>query len=63
MPPLGPFKTFQVPVRDIADLTGLTMPVLLDADILQPASAGAARRDPWIPLTTMSDITLPTAPG
>jgi len=60
-PPLGPFKTFQVPIRDIADLTGLTMPVLLDADILQPVAAGVAERgDRWIPLATASDITLPS---
>lgn len=61
-PPLGPFKTFQVPVRDIADLTGLTMPVLLDADILQPVLAGAAERAThWIPLASESDITLSAA--
>jgi endonuclease G len=61
-PPLGPFKTFQVPIRDIADLTGLTMPALLEADILQPVPAGAAERaDHWIPLTNESDITLPGA--
>jgi len=59
-PPLGPFKTFQVPIRDIADLTGLTMPVLLDADILQPVPAGRAERaEQWILLATTSDITLP----
>ena len=63
VPPLGPFKTFQVPVRDIADLTGLTVAALLDADILRPATAGAAQPDRWIPLTTMPDITLPTVPA
>jgi len=50
-------------VEDIADLTGLTMPVLLDADILQPAATGAPPRHQWIPLTTASDITLSTGPA
>jgi endonuclease G len=60
-PPLGPFKTFQVPVSAIADLTGLSMPVLLAADILQSVPAGAAGRvADWIPLTTAADMTLST---
>ena len=61
IPPPGAFKTFQVPVRDIADLTGLAMPVLLAADVLQPvgASAAAERVDSWIPLMTTTDIRLP----
>jgi len=58
-PPLVPFKTFQVSVRDIANLTGLTMSVLLYADILQPPPASAAERtDHWIPLTTTCDMKL-----
>jgi hypothetical protein len=54
-------KTFQVPVRDIADLTGLAMPVLLDADVVQPVGTGAAARqdDSSIPLQTTTDIRLP----
>lgn len=31
-PPLGPFRTFQVPVRDIAELTGLNLNQLVAAD-------------------------------
>jgi endonuclease G len=31
-PPLGPFRTFQVPVRDIAALTGLNLDQLVAAD-------------------------------
>ncbi|WP_082589636.1 DNA/RNA non-specific endonuclease [Agromyces sp. Soil535] len=31
-PPLGPFRTFQVPIADIAALTGLAMPELVAAD-------------------------------
>lgn len=33
-PPLGPFRTFQVPVSDVAGLTGLVMPELVAADVL-----------------------------
>lgn len=60
IPPLGAFRTFQVPVRDIADLTGLSMPALLEADVLQPAIlAVGADLDRWIPLNSLSDIRLP----
>jgi len=38
------------------------MPALIDVDILQPATTGAARQD-WIPLTTTSDITLDAITG
>jgi endonuclease G, mitochondrial len=31
-PPVGPFRTFQVPIADIAALTGLAMPDLVAAD-------------------------------
>ena len=31
-PPLGPFRTFQVPIADIAALTRLSMPELVAAD-------------------------------
>ena len=40
-PPLGAYRTFQVPIADIASTAGLTMPELVDADVLQ--LAGAAR--------------------
>jgi endonuclease G, mitochondrial len=36
-PPLGPFRTFQVPIADIAALTGLTMPELVAADRMPAA--------------------------
>lgn len=39
VPPLGPFRTFQVPIADIAALTGLTMPDLIAADHLPAAIA------------------------
>ncbi|MBH0130914.1 DNA/RNA non-specific endonuclease [Salinibacterium sp. NK8237] len=40
-PPLGPFRTFQVPIVDIADLTRLDLRVLSDADALAPADTAA----------------------
>jgi len=44
-PPLGPFRTFQVPVSDVAALTGLAMPELIAADVLPPTiAAGGWRR-------------------
>ncbi|WP_448002134.1 DNA/RNA non-specific endonuclease [Agromyces bauzanensis] len=39
VPPLGPFRTFQVPIADIAALTGLVMPDLVAADRLPSAVA------------------------
>ena len=60
IPPLGAFKTFQVPVRDIADLTGLDMPELFAADLAPAAGIGAAaREEAWLPFTTTADIRLP----
>lgn len=53
-PPLGPFRTFQVPVRDIAALTGLSMPQLVEADRM-PISAElptAAITSVWRELST-----------
>lgn len=38
-PPLGPFKTFQVPIRDIAGLTGLGLTQLVEADRMPIAAA------------------------
>jgi endonuclease G, mitochondrial len=43
-PPLGPFRTFQVPIADIAALTGLTMPDLVGADRMPPTVAAAGWR-------------------
>ncbi|VXC12304.1 hypothetical protein ARTHRO9V_210121 [Arthrobacter sp. 9V] len=33
-PPLGPFRTFQVPIGQIADLAGLSLSRLINADRL-----------------------------
>lgn len=38
-PPLGPFRTFQVPVRDIATLSGLDLDQLVEADRMPIAAA------------------------
>lgn len=42
--PLGPFRTFQVPIADIAALTRLEMPDLIAADHLPAAVAAAGWR-------------------
>ncbi|SDP25688.1 endonuclease G [Nakamurella panacisegetis] len=58
-PPIGAFRTFQVPILDIADLAGSAMPDLIAADVLvaPPVRAeGAARA--WIPLHQQSDMML-----
>jgi endonuclease G len=51
-PPLGPFRTFQVPIREIVELTGLVMPELVAAEHL-PRSVAAAG---WRPLASPDDI-------
>jgi endonuclease G len=60
LPPLGPYRTFQVPVRDIAALTGLEIAQLAEADSLQvvptvqpPAGLPAG----WVPLETAEQLT------
>lgn len=61
-PPLGPFRTFQVPIADIAALTGFDLRQLVDADRLPtpavPGAVGHAGRALWVLLTTGEDITL-----
>lgn len=54
-PPLGGFRTFQVPVAEIAQITGVDLGALSDADVLRRRSA---RPTEWISLTTSSDISL-----
>jgi endonuclease G, mitochondrial len=63
LPPLGPFRTFQVPIADIAMLAGLRLDQLVLADRLstQPAEAPPAPGQPaggWIELQTVDDIRL-----
>ncbi|MFC7573267.1 hypothetical protein ACFQX8_13095 [Klenkia terrae] len=60
--PLGPFRTFQVPITDLADLTGLDLAPATAADrfrALTPAAdvePGPSAR--WRLLTRYADIAL-----
>lgn len=54
-PPLGAYRTFQVPVAEIARVTGLDVGPLLDADVL---ARRTARSTEWRRLVSASDITL-----
>ncbi|MGI9825065.1 DNA/RNA non-specific endonuclease [Agromyces sp. Marseille-Q5079] len=54
VPPLGPFRTFQVPIADIAAITGLSMSDLVDADVL-PRTVAA---EGWRRLGAASDVVL-----
>ena len=53
-PPLGPFRTFQVPIADIAALTRLAMPELVAADRM-PATVAAAG---WRQVEALDEILL-----
>jgi endonuclease G len=60
-PPLGPYRTFQVPVDEIGRLTGLALGELANADRLrQGVPAAAARGGPggWIELPSHEEIRL-----
>jgi endonuclease G len=60
VPPLGPFRTFQVPIADIGELTGLDLAQLTAADVYAPADAAAQdARGSWRELTGFGDIVLP----
>jgi DNA/RNA endonuclease G (NUC1)/membrane protein DedA with SNARE-associated domain len=52
---LGAFRTFQVPIADIAQLAGIDFGALVDADVL--AQRGA-RPEAWIELADEADIRL-----
>lgn len=54
IPPLGAYRTYQVPVEDIAEVTGLTMPDLVDADRL--TAVATARPIEWTELHVGSDL-------
>nr|WP_246256714.1 DNA/RNA non-specific endonuclease [Isoptericola halotolerans] len=66
VPPLGPFRTFQVPVADVEALTGLDLGPLVDADVAGPAPERpleprtVSRRTPsgWTPLTHPDEVRL-----
>jgi len=52
---LGSFRTFQVPIADIADLAGIDVGALAAADVM---SAVAARHDRWRELSSGAGIRL-----
>ncbi|MBW5482773.1 DNA/RNA non-specific endonuclease [Streptomyces bambusae] len=54
-PPLGPFRTFQVPVQDIVQLTGLDFGPLPAADLMPVTRAPAER---WKRLESYDDMVL-----
>ena len=60
VPPLGPFKTFQVPVSDVATLACADFGPLPAADIALPRP-GVAPHKGWKPLSSVSDIDLAPA--
>jgi endonuclease G, mitochondrial len=60
LPPLGPFRMFQVPIADIAALAGVALDQLVAVDLLQSAVTGAAPGEPtpWIELQSLGDVVL-----
>lgn len=60
-PPLGPYRTYQAPIVDIVDLTGLNLAALSEADVYARAPAireGTDRRTRWIELVDTASIQL-----
>jgi endonuclease G len=60
-PPLGPYRTYQVPIVDIAGLTGLDLTVLVEADALAPllkTRQDADSRKYWSGLTNSFEVRL-----
>ncbi|MFG6474820.1 DNA/RNA non-specific endonuclease [Microbacterium sp. P06] len=53
--PLGAFRTFQVPISDIAGLAGVDLGPLVEADVLPRTGV---RPTPWREITSAPDITL-----
>ncbi|MBD7918492.1 DNA/RNA non-specific endonuclease [Cellulomonas sp. Sa3CUA2] len=56
-PPLGPFRTFQVPVADVADLTALDLGPLTAADVL---AVTAPQSRAWRELAALAEVDLGT---
>ena len=54
-PPLGPFRTYQVPVSDVAEITELEFGPLPDVDVLPPFREPEER---WRRLESYADIVL-----
>jgi endonuclease G len=59
-PPLGPYKTYQVPIADIGTLTGLDVAQLSAADQFVPVATPHEPFDRagWVRLASLDDITL-----
>ncbi|MFC8523419.1 DNA/RNA non-specific endonuclease [Pseudarthrobacter sp. NPDC057230] len=59
-PPLGPFRTFQAPIRDIAALTGLNLDQLVAVDRMPIATALPSARvtETWRELHSPGDLDL-----
>jgi endonuclease G len=60
-PPLGPYRTYQVPIVDIVGLTGLDLDVLVEADALAPLPSLQHDNGPralWAELNSESNIRL-----
>lgn len=56
-PPLGPFRTFQLPILDLSSLTGLDFGQLSSADVLEAAPTTVRPdTDAWIELTDPRDL-------
>jgi DNA/RNA endonuclease G (NUC1) len=60
VPPLGPFRTFQTPIRDIAELTGLNLDQLAAADRMPIATTLSATSvgTTWRELAALEDLDL-----
>ncbi|SOD95213.1 DNA/RNA non-specific endonuclease [Blastococcus haudaquaticus] len=63
VPPLGAFRTFQVPVADLAALTGLELGRLALADLLGAAATGTApppggANTGWLRLSSLDGVVL-----
>lgn len=57
-PPLGPYRTFQVPVADVQDLTGLGLEQLVAVDRFVPAPTARAGEPRWQLLVSFEQIVL-----
>jgi endonuclease G, mitochondrial len=63
LPPLGPFRTFQVPIADLAAVSGVVLDQLVPADVLGASATGEApgpgeMNTGWRELTSLTDMTL-----
>jgi endonuclease G len=57
-PPLGPYRTYQLPIADIVTLTGLDLSSLVADRFPVLAPVGARSRERWVRLDTPAAIQL-----